>query len=190
MSRLKKSGRQLIEQRLNQVIERSMKMTREEAIKELKQFSGTTQLRLSANFWEALNMAIKALEQEPKSKIVKMRDATPEERESIDKYIKSISTTTGVDFWDLEPSEDAISRQALISDFPISDSYSLDDIIATIKFQPSVTPTRKKGKWIKGCTAITGDGLAQTYDCSECGSYWYRRFKYCPNCGAEMESEE
>lgn len=40
-------------------------MTREEAIMELKQFSGTTRLRLSANFWEALNRAIKLLEQEP-----------------------------------------------------------------------------------------------------------------------------
>lgn len=39
-------------------------MTREEAIMELKRFSGTTTLRLSANFWEALNTAIKALEQE------------------------------------------------------------------------------------------------------------------------------
>lgn len=40
-------------------------MTREKAIKELKWFSGTTRLRLSANFWEALNTAIKALEQQP-----------------------------------------------------------------------------------------------------------------------------
>lgn len=40
-------------------------MTREVAIKELKQFSGTTRLRLSANFWAAQNRAIKALEQEP-----------------------------------------------------------------------------------------------------------------------------
>lgn len=39
-------------------------MTREEAIKELKIFSGTTRIRLSANFWEALNTVIKALEQE------------------------------------------------------------------------------------------------------------------------------
>ena len=39
-------------------------MTREEAIMELKRFSGTTQLRLSANFCEALNTAIKALEQD------------------------------------------------------------------------------------------------------------------------------
>lgn len=47
--------------------------------------------------------AIELLEQEPKiEKVIKMRDATPEEIELIDKYIKSISNTTGVDFWDLE----------------------------------------------------------------------------------------
>ena len=40
-------------------------MTKEEAINELKIFSGTTRIRLSANFWTAHNMAIKALEQEP-----------------------------------------------------------------------------------------------------------------------------
>ena len=78
-------------------------MTREEAIMELNQFSGTTQLKLSANFWTALNMAIKALEQ--------------------------------------KPSTDAISRQALMSAFPISDSYTLEDICKTISFMPSVTPT-------------------------------------------------
>lgn len=41
--------------------------------------------------------------QEPKTeKVIKMRDATPEERESIEKYVKSISKLTGVNFWDLE----------------------------------------------------------------------------------------
>jgi hypothetical protein len=42
------------------------KMKREDAIIELKRFSGTTNIRFSANFWEALNIAIQALEQEPK----------------------------------------------------------------------------------------------------------------------------
>ena len=37
--------------------------------------------------------------QEPKTeKVLKMRDATPEERESVDKYVKSISKPTGVNF--------------------------------------------------------------------------------------------
>ena len=65
---------------------------------------------------EAYKVAIKALEQEPKTeKVIKMRDATPEERESVDKYVKSISKPTGVNFWDLEqePCEDAISRKAV-----------------------------------------------------------------------------
>ena len=47
-----------------------------------------TTIQALRNHIEVLEENIKALEQE-----VKMRDATPEERESIDKYIKSISTT-------------------------------------------------------------------------------------------------
>lgn len=44
---------------------------------------------------DIFNYIIETLEQN-------MRDATPEEREGVDKYIKNISTTTGVDFWDSE----------------------------------------------------------------------------------------
>ena len=74
-------------------------MTREEAIAELKFFKGHTFI----NTEEAIDMAIKALEQEPKTeKIIKMRDATLEEQKAIDKYIKSVSKPIGVDFWDLE----------------------------------------------------------------------------------------
>lgn len=51
--------------------------------------------------------------QEDGEKVFKMRDATPEERESIDKYIKSISKPTGLNFWDLADGE-YISRQAVI----------------------------------------------------------------------------
>ena len=61
---------------------------------------------------EAYKMAIQALEQEPSvsenPNNCEMRDATLEERESIDKYIKSISKPTGVKFGALEqePCED------------------------------------------------------------------------------------
>ena len=71
----------------------------------------------------------KTLEQKPKTdKAIEMRDATPEERESIDKYIKSISKPTGVDFWDLEqePCEDAISREDVIALVQCSE-YELQD---------------------------------------------------------------
>ena len=61
---------------------------------------------------EALDVAIKALEQEAE-KAIKMRDATSEEQKSVDDFIKSISKPTGVDFWDLEqePCDNAVSRQ-------------------------------------------------------------------------------
>ena len=82
-------------------------MTREEAEKYLIDISyqiGTMGIEyLTEKDGEKMREAIEALEQEPKTeKVVKMRDATPEERESVNKYIKSISKPTGVDFWDLE----------------------------------------------------------------------------------------
>ncbi len=70
-------------------------MTREEAIDILR-------CRTDGDAVEALEMAIQALEQEPsvskKPNNCEMRDATPEEREAIAKYIKSISKATGVAF--------------------------------------------------------------------------------------------
>lgn len=82
-------------------------MTNEEAIAELNK--ALDEISLSPYTYDglarsiALEMGIKALEQEPKAeKVIKMRDATPEERESIAKYIKSISKPTGVDFRNLD----------------------------------------------------------------------------------------
>ena len=103
------------------------------------------------------------------------------------------------------PSEDCVSRQALINAFPISDTYTLDDIIATIKFQPPVTPIRKKGKWVANHDESDD---SHTIDCSCCGYTLIRvvnrgftaeealdcvkdKIKnYCLKCGAEMEEEE
>ena len=58
--------------------------------------------------------------------------------------------------------------------------------------QPTVAqPERKKGKW------ITSDDMYETGVCSVCKcdsqepvSYAITMFKYCPNCGAEMEVKE
>ena len=74
-------------------------MTREEAIRELKQFSGTTTLRLSANFWEALNTAIKALEKFndntydiiSKTHLIERLKNAEEEYESLNKNLKHIN---------------------------------------------------------------------------------------------------
>ena len=47
-------------------------------------------------------------------KSFKMRDATPEEQEAIDKYIKSISKPTGINFWDLADGEYISKEKAII----------------------------------------------------------------------------
>lgn len=58
---------------------------------------------------------------------------------------------------------------------------------ALINMQPSVEPERKPGKWI-------WDKRTGTYHCSECGHDplhedvgELEEYKYCMNCGAEME---
>ena len=85
-------------------------------------------------------------------KVFKMRDATPEEREAIDKYIKSISKPTGIDFWDLDkqPCDDAISKQAvldIVSDMRgLARNDVLADAIKRIEKLPPVRPLEQTGK--------------------------------------------
>lgn len=78
-------------------------------------------------FADAVNKLPPVNPQEPKTeKVIKMRNATPEEREAIDKYIKSISKPTVVDFWDLEqePKTDTLDKiRAEIEELADADGY-------------------------------------------------------------------
>lgn len=65
-----------------------------------------------------------------------------------------------------------------------------------IKALPPVTPTHKKGRWVKYSFPRAGE---QHYQCTNCkdyvnfgryGDYYTKDFIYCPHCGAEMESEK
>jgi hypothetical protein len=87
-----------------------------------------------------------------------------------------------------EPSEDAISRQAVIDRIRESietyhNQYTTDMLnmwglfTQFIKEMPPVTPQPKTGHWIKK------DGYS---DCSECGSHIVTEWDYCPKCGAKM----
>ena len=148
-------------------------------------------------------------EQEPKTdKVIKMRDATPEEQKSVDDYIKSISKPTGINFWDLDGNDDCISRKAVLS--LLADHF--DNVFDMVKELPSVAiPPDHDGckdckyetypeyyypccdckqnyvdKWQKKPHWIdTGSGQ----ECSECHEIQYgydnHRF-YCGNCGAKM----
>lgn len=102
-----------------------------------------------------------------------------------------------------QPGEDCVSRQAIdqnIYDYAESNRLSYANMKNAILDVPPVTPTRKKGKWI---FAYGTKGKDNVEKCSCCDSHWreaiiYRRdtheylrtrLLYCPNCGAEMESE-
>jgi hypothetical protein len=69
---------------------------------------------------------------------------------------------------------------------------NIDRIIDEIKL---VAPTRKKGKWVIKATGFPPEPMTV---CSECGfdrDYYIfprgcHKMKFCPNCGAEMESKE
>lgn len=105
---------------------------------------------------------------------------------------------------------DLISRQAAIKaiyDLPnchngYSDTYDKSQIIGVIEEIPSAEP--KKGKWQLDEEPHDGDCR-----CSICyvaidqmherhhgllnaltGGKWWRFYKFCPNCGADMRGEE
>lgn len=101
--------------------------------------------------------------------------------------------------------EDAISRQAVLaiagdSCLDLDDYEDAKEFCDEINELPPVKPAHKKGKWID-TTEISTNKRGQIVHeviCSECNGISYFRgmdgkyigANFCPNCGAEMESEE
>ena len=143
-------------------------MTKEETIKIIKQFRDRQ--GNSSDDIEAFDMAIKALETQPCEDCISRADIL-DAIETWDKF--------GIN-----------AEQKLIR---WQDHYvpyvHLDDVRNAIANMPSVTPTRPKGKLIDILDEKTE--LTETHhtECSICGAYCWEEFKYCPNCGAEMEIE-
>ena len=104
----------------------------------------------------------------------------------IDKYIKELEKCNQ------QPGEDAVSRQAVINTIFYKSDNSCDVVLSTdlmdrIKQLPSVTPQRKRGKW------IFREDMGHQYCCSECGcpkpsvnDYYYKKIIGCPYCLADM----
>ena len=98
-----------------------------------------------------------------------------------------------------EPCDDTVSREAVKELFQEGSVMEMYYFLGIDKL-PSVTPARKKGKWIDAdATILNRQGyLVHEVICSECNGISYFRSmgnkyigaNYCPNCGAKMRSKE
>lgn len=81
--------------------------------------------------------------------------------------------------------EDCISKADIKTYLSAPDANG-DRIIyeSDLDLLPLVTPQRPKGKWM-----VISCEPTDIFKCSECGMRVINPYKYCPNCGAEMETE-
>lgn len=109
----------------------------------------------------------------------------------MNEFDKIWNQTMGCGACDVKPSEDCISRQAVLEqaiDFGL-DTFFIP--LRLVKELPSVYPERPKGKWI-----YWTDDYKDYCTCSECGYgeegevLLKDKTPYCPYCGAEMEVEK
>lgn len=154
-------------------------MTAEEAVKQIKE--NCYFASISEKTKQALDKAIKALEQ--------LQDVHDTCKNCIE-----------FSEFKQQPSEDCISRQAVLDVINFEDKWLFDanghnanthiafnGLESRVKALPSVTPQRPKGKWKR----IAGFEDCNYDKCSVCGVYqlfYYGKpsTNYCPNCGAEM----
>lgn len=88
--------------------------------------------------------------------------------------------------------DDLISRQAALDDAHRQIWYRLNPnmkerIDTWLVNLPAVQPKQKTGRW-----EHDGGHFANRWICSQCGYKFYfekSEAKYCPNCGAKMESD-
>ena len=82
------------------------------------------------------------------------------------------------------PWEDCISRVEAIDKLTklynmVLDDINVRDIVGALERLPSVTPQRKRGKWI-----VISCEPTDIFKCSECGMRVVNPYNYCPNCGS------
>ena len=129
---------------------------------------------------EALDMAIKALERQSEDAI---------SRKAVVKYIKASDAELGHD------SENEMVVEDILNMPPVTPVAC----IATVKFSKEdieelvnekmkdIVVERKKGKWI-----VLKDEYGDICEaiCSCCEDNGNHKWKYCPNCGADMRGEQ
>lgn len=90
-----------------------------------------------------------------------------------------------------EPCEDVVSRKAVLDkawDVPYEGRYIQVVDVGDIEELPPVTPSHKKGKWVKVTNNRGG------HECNICHAYapsyqngYEHLSRFCPNCGAKMD---
>lgn len=121
---------------------------------------------------EVLDLAIKALEQEPCEDCISRAEVMTEIQLNAKRYsLAKESGGLGQVVWS-------------------HNLISINDAIEVIRTLPSVTPTPKTGHWI---VTMDCEGKTRKCTCDKCGyetgKYTWHNPNYCPNCGARMESE-
>lgn len=179
-------------------------MTREEAIKELKEdielyipLHGTIddvdRDLPDGRLITALEMGIKALEQEPcdnavsRQAVIDIVDSYSDSQSNVEDVTQDIiSYIVALPPVNPQPYEDAISREATLKPYNglnDEDTISVWLIRKNIEQQPPVNPQPKTGHWI-----ISPNDCFAT--CSECGLSGdkgiFKHYRWCPICGAKM----
>lgn len=145
-------------------------MTREEALKVLDT------IPTIGEQVDALEMAIKALEQEPCEDAISRQAA-----------IDGIADLKKSPWFNDDTTEAKVIRKEAVE--------IIEDLC--IKSLPSVTPQPKVGKWLE--KEVISDKVIEEWQsakCSKCNlyhttpyMYYFSNYKFCPNCGARMEVE-
>ena len=161
-------------------------MTNEVAIKAIQDFIGW--FKEDSLIRKALDMAIKALSQEPCDDAIS--------REAVDKYIARLLSGYLYDgererleifsayLWEL-PS--VTQKSETVTEFA--------DRCRECGARYGKLLKQKSGKWIERQNIERSDletavNLKWRYECSECGYETQHKTKYCPNCGAKMRGAE
>lgn len=152
-------------------------MTREEAKRRLLDIERCTPIhtREDVRDFEALEMAIKALSQEP----IPLNDIN---------NALGASFRNGLRFAKVEqePCDDIVSRDAVIDAIErVRNNHAYDEI-EEIQKLPSVT--QKSGKWIPIPYQLDYESDAE---CSLCHEQFIAamNYNYCPNCGHRMKGD-
>lgn len=162
------------------------------AVRKYEPFEG--EVLLSAEFYDAINMAIEALKQEPCEDAVSrkavyeiLNDAyflKLDDGAALQESVRQLPPVKPQ-----EPCEDAISRRAAVNACLNKWDKDYKEIVADIRALPPVKPQEptKTGHWIYTKAVTTGEILWS--ECSECKSGergCAKRMKYCPSCGCRM----